>query len=125
MITDPAYNIPMDTYPEAQVGPTLELDIDALIERYKADPKALALAVQKFYLIDQFESTLSLVMSQREDGLWVVFEGFVNPRMRKFKVLTHISDFKPNFENPRRPPTVALNFLASCALVRQMPAWII
>lgn len=109
---------------EAAVSEPIKLDIDGLVEQYKDDPRALALAVQKFYEETQHESTPSIIMIQRGDGKWVIFEGTCTPKTRKFKVIRHITDFECNQQNPRRPPTVAMNFLCGLASTNGLPCWI-
>lgn len=121
-------NIPTDAAQVVQFQPPVELDIDAMVAKYGDDPKALALAIQHYYTVEQFQSTSSIILIQRGDGLWVVFEGLINVKTHKFTVVHHIADFKPNVEHglvKQRAPNVAVNMAVSCGIARQIPVWLV
>lgn len=124
MITPAKTNIPTGVGTVIQCGPVVELDIDALIEQSGGDVKVIASAIKDFYETHQFESTLSLVLIPRDDGMWCIFEGTCNPKMHRFKVVQHITTFPANRDNPRRPPTVAVNFICAAGVARSLPIWI-
>ncbi len=102
----------------------VELDLPKMVADLKDSPDALV-AVIEHYIKTKEDSPLAIVLALDVANMeWNVFEGVVNPKAHTFKVVRPITTFKANSQDPKRPPTVAMNFVASAAQARGLSVWL-
>lgn len=102
----------------------IELDLPKMIADLRYTPDLLVAGIEH-YIKSHDSSPMAIVLAlDVTNWEWNVFEGTCNPKAHTFKVIRPITTFKANSGDPKRPPTVALNFVAAAALARGVSVWI-
>lgn len=114
----------LDKNGNVEAAQYMELDLRKMVVDLKDDPDALVKIIEHYIEYKEY-SSISIVLALDVNNLtWHVFEGIVNPRTHTFKVVRPITTFEANARDVYRPPTVAVNFVASAAVARKVSVWI-